>query len=138
MFQVLSLPECIMHGVAGKTCTHEYLTHLPHVFYATINVVQAGSGKTHLLRSVKLQQVWREESPVNAGNRDEGGGKEARSVIAVCRNVHANTPYYVWRSILFKIFSFRPEVRICCADLALALFFVFLGSYEHLLLLLST
>jgi hypothetical protein len=31
------------------------------------------------------------------------------SVMTVCRNVHANTPYYIWRSILWRVFHLGLE-----------------------------
>ncbi|CAM9512372.1 unnamed protein product, partial [Phaeothamnion confervicola] len=53
---------------------------------------QAGSGKTHLLQSAKMHQLC--------------ARFKMRGIIAAARNVHATTPYYVWRSVLRKVFEY--------------------------------
>lgn len=87
--------------------------------WACISQTQAGSGKTRLVRSLQLQQIWRGATAENmeglggAQSEEAGGGNfrtEAPAIISVCRNVHANTPYYVWKTILNKIFNLRNEV----------------------------
>ncbi|CAN0418259.1 unnamed protein product [Ascophyllum nodosum] len=79
----------------------------------------AGAGKTHLLRSAQLQQIWRTED--ERGRKGKNVGAEARNydareerkaaplITTVCRNVHANTSYYAWRTILHKIFNLPSE-----------------------------
>lgn len=89
---------------------------------------QAGSGKTHLLRSAQLQKIWQREGGAGATKTEQGvgevkgdvaaaavaqedGEEESAIITAVCRNVHANTSYYVWKSILNNIFDLPGEVR---------------------------
>lgn len=60
-----------------------------------------------------MQQLWKGKmgagSSVGVGPL-AGEEEEAPYIIAVCRNVHANTPYYVWQTVLHKIFQFRSKV----------------------------
>ena len=35
-------------------------------------------------------------------------------IMTVCRNVHANTPYCIWNSIMDKIFKLKTKVRGQC------------------------
>lgn len=58
--------------------------------------------------SRKEEQGQEEEIIQDTGKAQE---EEAVSVIAVCRNVHANTRYFVWRSVLHKIFHLHVEVH---------------------------
>lgn len=32
-------------------------------------------------------------------------------IMTVCRNVHANTPYFIWNSIMDKVFKLKTKVR---------------------------
>lgn len=93
----------------------------------TSHPTQAGSGKTHLLRSAQVQKIWRgairggvqsgrslgDEEREGSDDREGGRRLERREetpvIITVCRNVHANTPYFIWKSILLNIFSFGHE-----------------------------
>lgn len=49
----------------------------------------------------------------NRGGGGKGGGGRAAApvIMTVCRNVHANTPYCIWNSIMDRIFKLKTEVR---------------------------
>ncbi|CAN0001543.1 unnamed protein product [Ectocarpus sp. 12 AP-2014] len=106
---------------------------------------QSGSGKTRLVRSAQLQRIWRDGtniaptsqplteqeetkergldgsgSSTQKSDGGRGGGAAAPAIITVCRNVHANTPYCIWNSILDKIFKLdtgvsSPGTGLACA-----------------------